>query len=1322
AGDLAGVRVLVGGEALAVDLARDLVGVAGSVTNLYGPTESTIYSTAAWVDAGAVSIGRPIANTQVFVLDGMLQPVPAGVVGELYIAGAGLARGYLGRSGLTSERFVADPFGPAGSRMYRTGDLARWSVDGVVEYLGRTDDQVKLRGFRIELGEIEAVLAGHELVAGAAVLVREDRPGDKRLVAYVVPVDGSTALDAGVLREQVAGSVPDYMVPSAFVVLDALPLTPNGKLNRRALPAPEFSAVTDGRAPRTMPEEILCSLFAEVLGLESVSIDDNFFALGGHSLLATRLVSRVRSVLGVELGLRVLFEAPTVAGIAARLDAGSDTRRVALRPVVRPERVPLSFAQRRLWFLSRLEGPSATYNIPLVVRLSGDLDQGALKAALLDVLARHESLRTVFPQVDGEPFQQVLPVEQLATLADLVVQDSSPETIAADIAVTVGSTFDLESQIPVRAHLLVPAPHEFVLVAVVHHVAGDGWSLGPLARDLAAAYTARVGGAAPVWEPLPVQYADYTLWQRELLGDEDDPESVFAEQVGFWQQALSGIPDQLELPFDRPRPAVASHRGHSVAFEIPADLYQHLTRITRAGGVTLFMVLQASLAVLLSRLGAGTDIPIGAAIAGRTDAGLDDQVGFFVNSLVMRTDVSGDPTFAELVDRVRDADLSAFGHQDIPFDRLVEVLAPARSLARHPLFQVMLTVQNNAAAALDMPGLQVDLHALDRTAAQFDLEVNVAEFLDETGRPAGLRGFVTGATDLFDVVSIERITHRFLRVLAAVTENPEIRVREVELLDESESRLVLETWNDTAAEVSSSTLPQLFAMQAARTPDAAALVFGDEQLTYQELDARSNRLARFLTDRGVRAESVVGLCLPRGIDIVVAILAVWKAGGAYVPLDPDLPVDRIAFMVQDASPVCLLTDSAVAPSLGPIAGIPLLALDDPAVAEAVAAQSPASPDNGADGDRLAYVIYTSGSTGVPKGVQVCHGSVVNLLSVFVPALGVGPGIPVLQFVSFSFDASVFDLVVVLSSGGTLVVASARERAEPELLTGLVRQAGVTAASLVPSLLAVLDPAEAAAISSMVVGSEPVSELLGRVWGEGRKLMVAYGPTEATVMVTYGQVDPGSGRTPSIGSPIANTRTYVLDGFLNPMPLGVAGELYVAGTQLARGYLGRAGLTSERFVADPFGPAGSRMYRTGDLARWASDGSGVLEFAGRSDDQVKVRGFRIELGEVEAVLAGHDAVSQVAVVVREDRLGDKRLVAYLVAESVDGVDVSVLRERAARLLPDYMVPSAFVVLDALPLTVNGKLDRRALPVPEFGGAVDGRGPRTVRERLLCEAFA
>ncbi|MHA5055136.1 condensation domain-containing protein, partial [Streptomyces sp. SD15] len=850
-----------------------------------GPTEASVDVTAGQILPGAtaVPIGRPVWNTTTYVLDAGLRPVPPGVPGELYLAGVQLARGYLGRAGLTAERFTADPYGPAGARMYRTGDLARWTRDGELEYLGRVDDQVKLRGFRIELGEIEAVLAAHETVAHATVLVRDDR-----LVAYVVPAPGA-APDPDALRAHTATALPAHMVPAAVIPLDALPLTPNGKLDRGALPAPDFSAVVTSRGPRTPHEELLCQAFAAVLGLEHIGVDDDFFALGGHSLLAMRLVSRIRTVLNAEVPLRAVFDAPTVARLAAVLgDARALTRPALTADRTRPERLPLSSAQRRLWLLHQVDGPNPAYNIPAAWRLAGPLDRVALAQAVNDLVARHATLRTVFPAEDGLPYQRVLDPAQ----AQVAINTESYERLAECAAYA----FDLEHELPLRVTLFETGPDEHVLLLLLHHIATDEWSQRPLLADLSTAYAARTAGHGPDWAPLPVTYADYTLWQRDLLDD------TGTDLLDHWTESLRGLPVELALPTDRPRPAESGHGGGTVGFTVPPRLERELRELARREGASMFMVAQAAVATLLHRLGAGDDIPLGAPVSGRTDENLEDLVGFFVNSLVLRTDLSGDPGFAELLRRVRETDLAAYEHQDLPFERLVEAVNPERSLARHPLFQVMVVHLAGPGGTPALPGLTARPEPIGQETAKFDLSFDFVE----QGDGNGIQGWIEYSTDLFDPTTAELLADRLVSVLEQATATPDRPVGLLELLTDDERTRVLTDWNDTGREVPGLTLPELFRAQVAATPAATALVFEGAALTYAELDARVERLAGVLSGMGVGPEGVVAVSLPRSVDLVVALLAVHRAGAAYLPLDVDYPAERIAFMLDDAEPVCVI--------------------------------------------------------------------------------------------------------------------------------------------------------------------------------------------------------------------------------------------------------------------------------------------------------------------------------------------------------------------------------------------------------------------------------
>nr|WP_089299344.1 non-ribosomal peptide synthetase [Actinoplanes regularis] len=1193
----------------------------------------------------------------------------------------------MGRPGLTAQRFVADPFG--GGRLYRTGDRVKWAASGELVFAGRADEQVKVRGFRVEPGEVEAVLAGHEAVAQAAVIVREDRPGDKRLVGYLVAAGDE--LDVAAVREFAAERLPDYMLP-ILTVLDSLPVTVNGKLDRAALPAPDLP--TAGRAAATAAEEILCGLFAEILGVESVPADVSFFELGGDSLSAMRLIARIRSVFESEVSVRGLFTAPTVAGVAEQIAAAAGTARRALTAGERPAVLPLSYGQQRMWFLNRIEdaGQSVAYNMPMALRISGDLDVAALEAALGDVADRHEVLRTIYPEVNGVACQQIL--EGAAGRPSLLVSEVAESDVSSVVAAFFGRGFDLSVELPWRTRLLAVAPGEFVLAIVAHHIALDGWSMGVLTRDLRAAYTARRQGQAPAWSSLDVQYADYALWQREVLGDLDDESSLIAGQLRHWREALSGAPQELALPFDRQRPAIPSMRGAAVDLSVDAGTHARLVELAQRSGSTMFMVAHAALAVLLSRVGAGFDIPLGTSVAGRGDAALDDLVGFFVNTLVLRTDLSGDPTFTELLARVRETDLAAYANQEVPFERLVDELSPVRSLAHNPLFQVMFVVQNlpqGSGGGWDLPDVLVQPAAQDaeQHAAKFDLTVTFEERRDEGGRPAGINGGILYATDLFDESTARSLADRLVAVLTQVAADPQLTLSQVDVLTGAERDLVTREWNDTAVPVAAVSVPELIQRWVTETPDAVAVRDGGgRSLTYGQLDEWSQGVASGLRSAGVNRGDRVGLCLPRSVEMVAAMLGVWRVGAAFVPLDPQLPAARREFMTVDGGTSLVLSDWDRSWESG---------------ADVQAAQL--------DGRDLAYVIYTSGSTGTPKGVAVAHAGVASLAQVMAPVLDVSAGTAALQFASFSFDASVLDVVTVLGAGGSLVIADGEQRQDMAALSRLVRDANVQVASVVPSLLAALDPAQVAGIRRWVLGAEFLSADLASRWSAGSQVWNTYGPTEATVITTAAPVTlPVAGAGPSMGRPIGNARVLVLDEFLQPVPVGVVGEVYIGGLGLARGYVNRPDLTAHRFVADPSG-VGGRLYRSGDLARW--DSEGLLHFAGRSDEQVKIRGFRIEPAEVQAVLQQHPEVAQAAVVAR-----DNQLIGYLVAASNE-LDVAAVREFAAGRLPEYMLPT-LLVLDTLPLNANGKLDQAALPAPDL--PTTGRAAATATEEILCELFA
>ncbi|GGF50064.1 non-ribosomal peptide synthetase [Marmoricola endophyticus] len=1318
AGDSISV-VALGGEAVGEQLWERLSDREGLLAyNFFGPAESTVDVVTARIgDQRTPSIGRPVHNTSAYVLDGSLARTPLGITGELYLAGEGLARGYVGRPDLTAERFLADPYGPPGSRMYRTGDLARWRADGTLDFVGRVDRQVKVRGFRIEPAEIQGRLTQHDDVSRAAVVTREDQPGIQQLVAYVVPTPGvaDDDLDAGELRTHVAAAVPDYMVPSAFVVVPELPLTVNGKLDEAALPAPDGadSAGGHGRSPRTPEEQLLAGLFAQTLGVAQVSADDDFFSLGGHSLLATRLVSRIRNEAGVELPIRALFEHPTVEELARELGEGGE-RRLELKAHERPERLPLSYAQRRLWFLSRLEPDSTSYHIPATLRLRGDLDLDALREAVRDVVERHESLRTVFPEdEDGDPFQRILDPGD-ATIPIRVLDPVDRADAAEALAPAVDRAFDLTADLPLRVTVLPLGEREHLLSLVMHHVVGDGWSLGPLARDLSTAYAARTTGQAPDWSPLAVQYADYALWQRDLLGDDEDPDSPISQQLDYWREQLDGVPPELDLPRDRARPSESTGAGGTVALGVPAQVHEQLAALAGEHDVSVFMVLQAAVATLLSRLGGGTDVPLGAPIAGRTDEALDDLVGFFVNTLVLRTDLSGQPTFDELVDRVRRADLDAYAHQDVPFERVVEELKPERSLSRHPLFQVMLAYQNQADVVPRLGDLEVEVDDLSGpVGAKFDLSFDLAPVEDEDG--TRITGTVEYDADIFDAATVEDLARRFERLVAALVADPGAPVADAEITDAEERAALLAALDRTEETTARGTVLDAVTRRVEGASDAVAVSGAGASLTWAELDRRADALASGLAAREA-AGRVVGVALERTPDLLVAVLGVLRAGATYLPVDVTLPAGRVADIVADADPLLVLTEGAEMPE-----GTTTATLAEVEGAGDAGGSTPRAPSP----EDAAYVLFTSGSTGRPKGVVVEHGSLANLLAShrrhLVEPLVERLGRParVAHTTAVSFDAS-WDPVLWLLAGAELVLADDDTRRDPQALAAWLAEEQVDVLETTPSYVGELLGHGIDDLALVALGGEAVeADLWTRLRESGLAAVNLYGPTETTVDAVT--ADLSGYDAPVIGRPVDGVRGYVLDDRLSPVPPGVAGELYLAGAGVARGYLGRPDLTAESFLADPHGEPGSRMYRTGDLVR--TDAEGVLTFLRRADDQVKVRGYRVEPGEVRAVLESHDDVRQAAVQVREDAAGAARLVAHLVPEhgDPDDLDVDGVRRLVRDRLPDYMVPTGWTTLATLPLTPNGKLDTTALPDPEVGGD-GGRAPATPQEESVARLFA
>ncbi len=1314
-------HVVVGGETLPPHLVG-LWAPGREFVNAYGPTETTVMADISEpMTVGApITIGGPIRGVHEMILDSRLQPVPVGAPGELYIAGIGLARGYHRRPGLTSERFVADPFGKPGDRMYRTGDIVSWRSDHTIEYVGRSDFQVKIRGFRIELGEVDAQITAMASVTNCVTLGVDGPAGATVLASYLTVEEGST-LTGAEITAHLAGRVPSHMVPASIMIVDELPRTAVGKLDRKALPTPEFTGTGVGfRAPGTSLERRIADAFIDVLGVERVGVDDNFFELGGNSLIATRVVSRLNSALNIDVGVRVLFEAPTTAQLAERLSSAvTAVGTVPLTPMERSGSVPLSLAQKRMWFLNQFDTRSAAYNIPLAVRLTGDLDVTAMQQAIADVVERHETLRTVFPAVGGDPIQEVLTVDEaVPPVREMTLGEDELAERMQRLATT---GFDVSVDLPLRVALfrLDTAEPVHILFVVVHHICADGSSMAPLARDVMTAYLARTAGTEPTWAPLEVQYADFTLWQHRVLGSEDDPESVISRQLHYWSEQLAGLDDVIALPADHPRPVQQTFHGDRFTFDIDANTHRALADLTRANGVTMFMALHGALAVLMSKLSGADEVTIGTPIAGRGQAALDHLVGMFVNTLVLRTSVDPDITFADLLEHVREIDLAAFQNSDLPFERLVDVINPTRSTSYSPLFQVALELQNNEPAHFHLPGLDIDGLTVETKFAKEDLELIVDEKFDEFGIPAGMSAAFDFATDLFEPATIRRFADRLRLILDAVGRDPATRIADIGILGADETAALVPA--SGAAATRARVWPEILAEAVASNPDAPALSSRERSMTYRELDEESTKLARALCRRGVGPEDFVALGLPRSTAEIVAIWAVTKTGAAFLPVDPNYPDDRINHMLDDSRAVLGITDDAHRSQLPDT--VEWMVLDEAETVDEIDAQSAAAIT---DRDRTiplhhghpAYLIYTSGSTGKPKGVIVTHLGLSNLNAEEHQRFNVQPYSRISHLASPSFDASVFELMMAFGSGACLVVIPPTVFGGSELAE-IFADEHVSHAFITPTALSSIESSALPELRVLAVGGEACPPELVDIWGRDRRMFNGYGPTESTIQASVSEpMRPG--KDINIGRPAIGFAGLVLDGHLKPVPVGVIGELYVTGPGLARGYHNRPDLTADRFVADPFGEPGQRMYRTGDLVRWRSDST--LEYLGRSDFQIKVRGFRIELGEIDSVLMAHPSVYFAATLGHEAPSGETMIASYIQPVEGQTVDDWELRRHLSSRLPAHMVPGAIVVVDRIPVTPVGKLDRKALPTPSFERRTVPYAPPTNNtERTVVDIF-
>ncbi|WP_353931424.1 non-ribosomal peptide synthase/polyketide synthase [Okeanomitos corallinicola TIOX110] len=1315
-------EIITAGEQLQItpSIAQWLSKLTNNCTlhNHYGPSETHVVTT--YTLTGTVEtwpllppIGRPIANTQVYILDKQLQPVPVGVPGELYIGGVALANGYLNRPELTAERFTINPF-DENSRLYKTGDLVKYLPDGNIEFLGRIDNQVKIRGFRIELGEIEAVLSQYEDVEGCCAIAREDIPGDKRLVAYVV---GANTLTSSNLRQFLQGKLPEYMLPTAFVILAEMPQTPSGKVDRRALPAPDVqSEITETYvAPRTATEEILTLIWAEVLKIERVGITDNFFELGGHSLLATQIVSRISSSFQIEIPLKNIFTAPTIEQQAQIIEQTqkkqTKTQKTPIKPRIEKTEIPLSYGQQRLWFIDKLEPNSASYNLPAALKLQGELSIEALEKSFQTIINKHESLRTNIKEIAGKP-QQIIHQKtnwKISTIdiKALSIEQQQKETKAI-INQQTNQLFNLEKDSLIRATLIKLTETENIFTLCMHHIISDGWSMGVFIEELVTIYNSYIQGKETELKPLPIQYADFAIWQRNWLQGE-----VLEQQINYWSKQLENAPTFLPLPTDRPRPAVQTFAGAYQEFTISKELTNELQKVSKEQGVTLFMTLLAAYNTLLYRYTGQTDILVGTPIANRNRKEIESLIGFFVNTLVLRTELSGNSKFSEILNKTRSTALSAYAHQDLPFEMLVEALEIERDLSHSPLFQAVFALQNAPISEIELTGLKTNLLPIETATAKFDLTLSIEQ--TETG----LIGGWEYNTDLFDSSTINRMTGHFINLLSAIVENPQTEINQLPILTATEKQQLLIDWNKTETENKiEKTITQLFTEQVEKTPNAVAVVFENQQLTYSELNNKANQLAHYLISLGVKADILVGICVERSLEMIIGQLGILKAGASYLPIDPEYPTERIKFILEDTKINILLTQQNLKQKIQNNQ-TQTTCLDTEW--EKINQQNQKNPHKEITSNHLAYVIYTSGSTGTPKGVEITHQGLTNLINWHQKQFKITTADKATQLAGTGFDAAVWETWPYLTAGATLHLVRKEILVSPEQLQKWLTENQITI-SFVPTpitqeLLKLDWKKEKTKLRYLLTGGDkltqnPTNKIPFQVINN-------YGPTENTVVTTSCILETQKQTSPSIGKPIDNTKVYILDSNLQPVPVGVAGELHIAGTGLARGYLNRPELTAEKFIPNPFDNGKTKLYKTGDLVRYLTDGN--IEYLGRSDNQVKIRGFRIEIGEIETALNQNENVQTSVVVVREDKPGYKKLVAYIVSETK--LKTKELRKYLKSKLPEYMIPSNFVYLENLPLTPNGKIDRRALPEPKTNTEIEKKyiAPKTEIETKLAEIW-